>query len=500
MYLDLALYNYTPLEKTKTRIKLLDEPDESRYEMNIEHTLSRSGLNVKTFIGKTQGNLELVKQLTLNDKRIRCLEMILCNCIKYGVNDLPILYSRSHSKYPSEKLNPNNISAKPLIAVIDALGDGGFIINHAKPNRWGKEHEPGADDIGHTSEFFIHYTAIDLADFLGIFPLTIRRKETSHIILKPYQNEQEGIRTAHMSLDYKDDVYTKMIEEQMNEYSEFLGKFKIQCIVDKEERTYKDLHLLRTFIDYDNARTHIYNGRCYPSWTQLSGESRKAITIDDKPTVSLDYSASQLRWLYKWVSGFEFGTRVDPYFLEVDGHRIDREIVKRVCLYALNTKNISSATKYLNWWHEGRTKDGEYKDSTNPPIKWAGKKQAKTYKETMQIKGITPARIRDAFRLKHHEVGEYFYQGTKGGQFVAWIESNLVYSVAQQATKYGIPCLTVHDEFIVREEDAPMMESLMYSNPIYIDDDSFDYRGYVAWCKHRGDQAQEFKSSFELEF
>ena len=122
------------------------------------------------------------------------------------------------------------------------------------------------------------------------------------------------------------------------------------------------------------------------------------------------------------------------------------------------------------------------------------------YLRNLILQGVTPATIRTAFLKKHEPIEKYFYQGAKGGQFVAWIESNLVYSVAQQATKYGIPCLTVHDEFIVREEDAPMMESLMYSNPIYIDDDSFDYRGYVAWCKHRGDQAQEFKSSFELEF
>ena len=79
---------------------------------------------------------DLAKAVANTDKRVRALEVVLCNCVKYQYSKYPILYSRSHSKYPSEKINPNFITARPLIAVIDALGKYGFIDNKPKPNRW----------------------------------------------------------------------------------------------------------------------------------------------------------------------------------------------------------------------------------------------------------------------------------------------------------------------------------------------------------------------------
>ena len=49
------------------------------------------------------------------------------------------------------------------------------------------------------------------------------------------------------------------------------------------------------------------------------------------------------------------------------------------------------------------------------------------------------------------------------GQHYQWLEANLAFHAAHQLSLKGIPALTVHDDFIVREEDKEIAEGLMYS-------------------------------------
>ena len=53
-------------------------------------------------------------------------------------------------------------------------------------------------------------------------------------------------------------------------------------------------------------------------------------------------------------------------------------------------------------------------------------------------------------------------QGKAMGQHYQWLEANLVFHVAHQLTLQGVPALTVHDELIVREQDASLAEMVMY--------------------------------------
>ena len=39
----------------------------------------------------------------------------------------------------------------------------------------------------------------------------------------------------------------------------------------------------------------------------------------------------------------------------------------------------------------------------------------------------------------------------------------LVFAVARYAVEWDIPCLTIHDEFLVPEENEMAMEELMYT-------------------------------------
>ena len=59
-----------------------------------------------------------------------------------------------------------------------------------------------------------------------------------------------------------------------------------------------------------------------------------------------------------------------------------------------------------------------------------------------------------------------FYQ-PKIGMNLQFLESSLVFEVAVQLCRRGIPTLTCHDEFIVPQADKGEAEEVMYST--YID-------------------------------
>ena len=473
MYLELAFSNKQPLDRSLLKIQL-------------------NRLNLSAF----------AKEVANNDKRVRALEMVLCNCVQYQFSNYPIPYSRDHITYPSEKVNPNGITARPLIAVIDALGKHGFIDNKAKSNRWGKAPEPNAEDTGHTSEFIIKDEVIELAKLLGITKKTIFEKESTHLRLKPYVNPKEGIRKRKMFLDYDDDAYTRRAEQRMKAYSDFIRKQKIQLVFDKDTIIIEPQHLRRQYRDYDNSNSLIYEGRFYPYWVRLTSKERKHLKINNNKTVSLDFKSSQIRWLYLWHKGEVLDPDYDAYDLEVNGHKINRDIVKKMNMYLLNVDSPLKQTRYLKYWHEELDDDGKKKKDSD----WSGKEQAKIFKETLELKGVTTATMRNAYLNKHNSIRQYFLEGTKGGQYVAWIESNIIYELAYQATLKGIPCLIVHDEFIVQAKFKQEMEELMYTHKIYDTanmnlDDPFDYRGYAQWRLHRGKIAPAHKGSITtLEF
>ena len=64
---------------------------------------------------------------------------------------------------------------------------------------------------------------------------------------------------------------------------------------------------------------------------------------------------------------------------------------------------------------------------------------------------------------RHEPVNHLFCLGADMGQHYAWLESNLVFQIAHQLHYQDIPCLTVHDEFIVPTEDEGILEQIMYS-------------------------------------
>ena len=75
-------------------------------------------------------------------------------------------------------------------------------------------------------------------------------------------------------------------------------------------------------------------------------------------------------------------------------------------------------------------------------------------------------KLQKLIRQNHQSVAHVFYR-PKIGLNVQYLESCLIFEVAVQLFRRGIPALTVHDEIIVPRKDEGEAREVMYST--YID-------------------------------
>ncbi len=121
----------------------------------------------------------------------------------------------------------------------------------------------------------------------------------------------------------------------------------------------------------------------------------------------------------------------------------------------LNTKDECGAVSAMrNWLNE---------DERNvvPHRKTKEKADKVLVEQAIQQHGSIEKIIRVIVQ-RNKPIESCLMQGKAMGQHYQWLEANLVFYVAHQLTLHGVPALTVHDEFIVREQDAALAEMVMY--------------------------------------
>ena len=174
----------------------------------------------------------------------------------------------------------------------------------------------------------------------------------------------------------------------------------------------------------------------------LSPAKRRRIKINGQTTVSVDYAASVPNLLYQAITGQRLHPN-DPY--QVTG--LPRVIAKKYANIMLNTASTKSASGAIGkWLKDKRTKKRDQEAHAKAIARFRGR----------------PA-IMDAILERNEPIKNCFFQGKAMGQHYAWLEANLVFEVARYAVHWDIPALTVHDEFIVPEENEDGMNELLYT-------------------------------------
>ncbi len=194
----------------------------------------------------------------------------------------------------------------------------------------------------------------------------------------------------------------------------------------------QDVELNKKEFQFNRIFNHnfAYNGRFYASFQNLRREERATLKIDNEPTVELDYKSLHPTMLYHQRNL----TPPDDMYGELSD--IPRDSYKIVVLVVLNADSRNSAVWSLN----KKILDGD-----------------------IFLSGIKTNHIVDKIAEHHEPIKKYFFTGR--GRNLMNRDSRIANEIMLHFAKLDKPCLSVHDSFIVKEQDEDELRTVM--NDIY---------------------------------
>jgi len=174
--------------------------------------------------------------------------------------------------------------------------------------------------------------------------------------------------------------------------------------------------------------TRVYNdkwtrgGRAYAAWQRLPKADRRLIQIDSEPVVELDYRCIHPSILYA-----ERALQIPADCYDVDG--VERGHVKLALLIIINAASELQAIHAL-----------AHKIGGDSYLKQA-------------------RQIIDAVVIRHKPIAGAFFNASWA--HLQCVDSTIAESVWWQMTRAGVPCLPVHDSFIVAESATDTLRNAM---------------------------------------
>ena len=192
-----------------------------------------------------------------------------------------------------------------------------------------------------------------------------------------------------------------------------------------------------------NNRSWSEGGRCYAPFQNRKGAERLQFSIDGQPVAELDYSAMHIRMLYHLAGQ---PCIEDPYeSIQVFGFNTPdqmRKAVKLATNVALNCRSASGAHSAVVNRFDELAKVAKAQNKAPPlPIP------------------VDPHDLVKSLFEAHPIVKESL--GKETGLRLQRRDSEIAVAVMLRMTSQGLPCLGVHDSFVVRQEDAGLLAQAM---------------------------------------
>ncbi len=235
------------------------------------------------------------------------------------------------------------------------------------------------------------------------------------LIIDPVQEKTDG-HPNHLS------VLSRSIQ------SKLLANNKQQNAL-KEDVVLRDFNISQFDFIINSKKLHrVFNkesfelgGRFYGAFYQTMPKGfRKDILIGGEPTVELDYAAHHIRMPYH-LEGIDY--REDPYLALTDDPE-ERSIFKKLLLIALNAETEKMAVR-------------GFRDACI-----SAAKKMKIALTNKNIYGLL-----ERVRAKHPGIAGYINSGA--GRSLQYLDSRITEAILMRMTDKGIPCLPVHDSYIV---------------------------------------------------
>lgn len=209
--------------------------------------------------------------------------------------------------------------------------------------------------------------------------------------------------------------------------------------IGSNERILKDeyfnvasLNKNKTLYRVFNKNAWSCNGRFYgASYQQLPARLRKFILINNQKTVELDYGNLHLRMLYHMENvnyqkdGYSF---ISPEL---------RKVVKQSILRMVNAGNRGKAIASINFQ---LMKDRDLR-------------------RTLEENDLTVKDVVLRIEKEHEPISKYFYTGI--GNKLQNLDANLASKILNHFTRNNVPCLCIHDSFIIVAADKEKLEQQM---------------------------------------
>ena len=169
---------------------------------------------------------------------------------------------------------------------------------------------------------------------------------------------------------------------------------------------------------------------------------RKEILINGEKVVELDYSSYHFTMLYH-IMGIDY--KSDPYLAVIDNEEL-RPLLKLLCNILINAGSKRKAVGGFN--EEVYIKDAK-KD----------KSKRKNHKKMIEKYNLSFEELYNLFTDVHKPLEKHFLSGV--GLSLQNIDSQVAQNVMSHFLKSGIPCLCIHDSFIVPEKYKDELETVM---------------------------------------
>ena len=270
----------------------------------------------------------------------------------------------------------------------------------------------GDNRKGKTSKYWalpILYSKFNTLDFSDIF--TAKEKE---IIMKDKDKNR---------VNFKGNSETKTLRNKLQKINELYQQFDFRTILQNERNTTRFFPRLTAIY---NNRSFNDGGRlyCLPyrgiNYQQLNKQERSRITINLSDTVELDFSTLHLSMLYAQRN---IELLSDPYSFDQN-----RNIAKKTILVLINAETELSARRALE----------------------------KQFENTIDFKPIIAAA-----KQYHTPISDCFGSGV--GIKLQNYDAKIAVNIVSHFEEKNIPCLPIHDSFIVKKHHKQELKDVMFS-------------------------------------
>ncbi|MAE50206.1 MAG: hypothetical protein CMH27_00170 [Micavibrio sp.] len=352
--------------------------------------------------------------------------------------DVFLAVSRDANTYlGTDRYAPHDMGYDPFIDAFNGLIRQGYTIIEHEGYYDHREHTGSTTRIAASEDLLDLYKELKGDEHISFITRKICKDEKDETII--LKGELPNRPKVIGKLQYKDNKFTENARNNLRRINKLFEKhqIKLDCdeatkaalmtalgrkaIYDTEQVRFIDesaVKLYRIFSDGQFNR----GGRFYRGWwQQVPKDFRKYITIDGQPTVELDYSRYHISILYTQLGLIPEG---DPYDIHPKVHK---DVIKYAINAMLNAKSIVR----------------EHEDF-NP-----------------DACGMTWEKLIKLIEDKHKPIVDSGRWNTGYGLTLQYIDSQIAEEIMLHFVKQKVPCLPIHDSFIVPKSYENELRGMM---------------------------------------